>query len=103
MTTFESYVRNNILVNNKYGITDVNSLISIKSMALDRTQYPSIIELIKAKKFDVLEKLPFGEGDFEYLEVMQFYDQNNKRYIATVYSNDALEQDPQLIDIFPLK
>lgn len=98
--TFDSYVINTIIANNEFGITDVNSLKSIKSMSLDREQYPYIKKLIIEKKFDKITQLPFGRNEFEYLEILEFLDQSHCKYIVTVYSNDALESDPQVIDIF---
>lgn len=100
--TFESYVMNSIIANNEFGITDVNSLKSIKSMALNREQYPYIKKLILEKNFDVLTQLPFGKNEFEYIEILEFLDQSSCKYIVTVYSNDALENDPQVIDIFAI-
>jgi hypothetical protein len=98
--TFHSYVINAIIANNEYGITDVHSLKSVKSMALDRNQYPYIKKLLIESKFNAIIELPFGENEFEYLDILEFLDQNHKRYVVTVYSNNALENDPQVIDIF---
>jgi len=100
--TFDSYVIHAIIANNEYGITNVHSLKAIKSMALDRVQYPYIKKLIIENKFNTIVELPFGENQFEYLDILEFLDQNYTRYAVTVYSNDALENDPQVIDIFAI-
>ena len=39
----------------------------------------------------------------EYLDIMIFKDQNNKTYTTTVYDNNELWQDPQIIDIFAMQ
>ena len=100
--TFNSYVINAIIANNEYGITNVHSLKAIKSIALDREHYPYIKNLITENKFNAILELPFGENQFEYLDILEFLDQNHNRYAVTVYSNDALENDPQVIDIFTI-
>ena len=100
--TFDLYVINAIIANNEFGITNVNSLTSIKSMSLDREQYTDIKNLILEKKFDIVRKLPFGKNEFEFLEILEFLDQSNRKYVVTVYSNNALESDPQVIDIFTI-
>lgn len=100
--TFETYVIDNILANNAFEIKKVISLFSLKNMSFDREQYPSIVSLIKENKFDLIKELPFGNNDFEFLEIMSFLDQSGKEYCVTVYSNDSLEHDPQIIDVFKL-
>ena len=103
MSTFESYVIKSILSVNDFNIISVNNLESLKSMSFDRKQYHEIIQLIKAKNFTQINSLSFGTNNFEFLEIMKFDDQNKKNYIVTVYSNNALENDPQVIDIIPLE
>ena len=36
----------------------------------------------------------------EYLDIMMFKDQDNKKYIVTVYDSIELSQDPQIIEIY---
>lgn len=100
MKTFEEYVTTSILANNEFGIKSVNHLESLNSMALDRKTYPQIEALIKQKDFEKIRALPFGDKDFEHLDILKFEDQNNKPFVVTVYSNDSLESDPQVINIF---
>jgi len=101
--TFESYVVKGIMGNNEFGIRSINHLESIKSMNLERENYPNIVQLIRKKDYDSIRELPAGVKDFEYLEIMKFKDQDNMEYIVTVYSGDELSQDPQIIDVFQLK
>ena len=74
----------------------------MKSISFDRNQYPEIVNLIKSHGFKQISDLPFGVNDFEFLEIMRFSDQEGNSYIVTVYSTNALENDPQVIDIFSL-
>jgi hypothetical protein len=100
--SFDSIVTKSILVNNEFQITQVCNLESIRSLTLNKDQYPQIVQLIKNSDFKKIIDLPFGNNDFEYLEIMRFSDQAKKNYIVTIYSNDSLENDPQVIDIFSL-
>lgn len=100
--TFESYVSRALLSNNKYGITEVNSLREVKSISFDKDVYVNVVAIINRKEIDLLQELPFGNNNFECLDIMEFFDQNKAKYIVTVYSNDSLESDPQPIDVFKL-
>jgi len=102
MTSFENYIRQNIIANNRFSITSVSSLSPLKSMVLDRKQYPNIISLIKEGRLEEIIALPYGEQGFEDLDIFKFNDQENREFFVTVYSNDSLESDPQVIDIIPL-
>lgn len=98
--TFETYVIDALLSNNNYGITEVNSLKGIKSIPFDKDVYMKIVEIILRREIDLLQNMPTSNNSFESLDIMEFLDQNMKKYIVTVYSNDSLESDPQLIEVF---
>lgn len=97
---FEDYVEESILINNEFGIMKVHCLESVKSMYLNRDQYPYIVSLIQANDLSEIRKLCMGSNSDDYLEVMQFQDQNQQLYFVTAYDSKALHQDPQVIDIF---
>lgn len=97
---FEDYVEKSILTNNEFGIVKTNRFESVKSIFLDKGQYPHIVSLIQANDLSEIRKLPMGTNTHEYLEIMQFEDQNQHLFFVTVYDSDALYQDPQVIDIF---
>ena len=102
--SFDKYVVRDVLANNKYGITQIESLESLKSLFFVKEEYPHIEELIKTGNIEAITNLPqvpLQTG--EYLDVILFKDQHQKRYIVTVYDSNALEQDPQVIEIYPLK
>lgn len=103
--TFDGYVVRGILANNLYGITEVSDLRLIKSMYLERANYPHIVSLIQDKDLAQLMKMPEGAQHptfQEYLEIVQFQSQDGQKFVATIYDSIGLWQDPQIVDIFPL-
>ena len=103
LSIYNSYVVKSILANNQYNIKEVSNLESIHSRCFIKIEYPHIESLIKEKNIEAIKKLHSNEYEAdEYLDIMTFSDQNQSKYIVTVYDSDALEQDPQVIKIYPL-
>ena len=68
-----------------------------------REEYEQIEKLIKSDKIKGIIKINENQPRTgEYLDVMEFKDQNQKRYIVTVYDSNMLEQDPEVIKIYSL-
>ena len=66
--------------------------------------YPEIRRMLQKKDIESLKKMADNLGKVnEYLDIMIFKDQNNKTYTTTVYDNNELWQDPQIIDIFAMQ
>ena len=100
---YDGYVIRNILANNQFNIEEVNNLESLKSICFFKEEYPIIESFIKEGNIEAIKT--FSENKLrsgEYLDVMLFKDEKQKRYIVTVYDSDMLEQDPQVIEIYPL-
>jgi hypothetical protein len=101
------YVADAIYRNKVYSINEINLLVEIKSMILLRQEYFIILDLAKAGQIEQIKDLPNNETDdgklSEYLAIYTFYDQNEHKYIITVYDGDELWQDPQIWDIFQLE
>lgn len=96
------YVIKNILVNNSFNISTVNDIKDIKSIYFDGEDYIQVEELIKKRDIEGIKQLSQGDNKkrSEYLYVLTFLDQNQKSYVVTVYDNDELGQDPQIIEIY---
>lgn len=93
-----------ILTNNVYGVTEVRDLKSIRSLLFDKENYPDVMRAIENKDWDSLQSFD-GEkknGFGEYLHIVTFSDQEGRAFAATVYDNDELWQDPELVDIIQL-
>lgn len=103
LNIFDKYVVSGILALNEYKIKEVISLESINSLYWENEEYSEILILIKKGDINAIKlfenKQP-NEGHF--LEVMTFKSENNNNYIVTIYDNLELNQDPQIIDIFPI-
>lgn len=100
---YDGYVIRNILANNQFEIEEVNNLESIKSLSFFKEEYPTIESFIKVGNIEAIKT--FSENKLrsgEYLDVMLFNDEKQKKYIVTVYDSDILEQDPQVIEIYSL-
>lgn len=102
-TKFNEYVKKSILANNSYGITEVRNVKSIVSMYFDKRRYAEVERIIKSGNIESLKDLEnTGNPVTEYLDVLQFADQNDVLYAVTAYDSSDLWQDPQVIDIFKL-
>ena len=105
----EDYTWNDLLVrsivlNKQFKITEVKNVENIKSMLYEHEKYPQVKSLISERDFKTIQNVSQEDkiGFKEYLDIIKFTDQVGQNYIVTVYDNDALEQDPQIIEIFPL-
>lgn len=96
---FDEYVINGIKAGNSFGIEKVKDLESIKSMYFNQDAYELVKKMILEGDIDKIKQMSPPES-IEFLEVMFFSDQSNQKYIVTVYDNDNMWQDPQIIDIF---
>ena len=100
---YNDYVIKAILTNEKFEITEVKGLQSLNSRCYVRNEYAQIENLIKDKNFNALKALPANEGESsEYLDIVEFKNQADKFYIATIYDSNELWQDPELIEIYSL-
>src|SRR5688572_32313898 len=100
--SFDSYIVESILTNNEFDIKEVLNLKSIKSLYFTSELYQKVVDLLKKKDIKAIELLEdVGESNGQFLDIMSFIDQSVKNYIVTVYDSIELEQDPQVIDIFP--
>lgn len=103
INSFDKDVVNGILAINQLGIIAVNDLESLKAIFFVKEEYSEIENLIKVGDIKSIKELPERQiRTGEYLDVMLFKDQYQREYIVTVYDSDALEQDPQIIEIYPL-
>ena len=100
---FNTYVINSILANNQFEITAVNSLEALNTGYFIRAEYEAIEKLIREKDIPAIKalKLTNSKAD-DFLTMLSFKDQRQREYIVTVYDSNALEQDPQVIEIYSL-
>lgn len=99
--SFNDYVVGDILNKNKFGITAVSEIASLNSLYFIDEQYYEILKLID--RGDVNAIKAFSNGDLKsttFLEIMKFKDQNKKDYLVTVFDGIALEQNPEVIEIY---
>jgi hypothetical protein len=91
-----------ILADKECRITEVNELESVKYLRFNYEEYPAVEQLLKNNNWHQINETQEPDNGFrEYLEIILFKDQSKRPFVAAVYDSDALEQDPQLIDIFP--
>jgi hypothetical protein len=101
--SFDEHVIRGVLANNRFGITYVNNLESLKSIFFVQEQYAELEKFIKSGNLKAIKA--FNENQSrtgEYLEIMIFTDQSENRYCVTVYDSNTLEQDPQVIEVYQL-
>ena len=101
LSRYDEYVRESILANNSFGITQVHQLETIRSTYFDRNGYEVVQELIRKMDIEKLGQLPENRISVSgYLDVISFKDQSGRSFLVTIYDNVRLEQDPQVIEIF---
>ena len=102
---YDTFITELILSDSVLAIKKVIELTPIKSVLFVEEQYPEIKRLIQKQEWkQIKEREEKPDKEFkEYLDIMRFKDQHHNEYVVTIYDNDELFQDPQIIDIFPLK
>lgn len=108
MQTTDKYsqkVERAILADKEFSILQVQKLECIYSSLFDENQYPTLLSILREAKYDQLPQSQLSQTTQlrEYLMAYKFVDQGDKEYLATVYDSDELWQDPQIVDIIPLK
>lgn len=103
LSKYHNYIVRGILANNQFKINNVQELESIHSRYFLKMEYEAIESLIKEKNVDAINKLRESQRKSdEFLDILTFKDQNQFPYVVTIYDSIALEQDPQVIEIYPL-
>ena len=93
-----------VTTKNNFGIVSVRRFQSIKELYFENNSYSNIVNLIKENNFKAIEEIPQGEKKSfrEYLSIITFRDQDERKYVMTIYDSDELYQDPEIMEIFPL-
>jgi hypothetical protein len=101
--SYDLHVMKHILANNEFGIKSFSDFESLSTGNFDSSCYKQIEDFIKIRDFNAIDALLKNTPRTnEYIDIIQFKDQDFKEYFVSVYDNDALEQDPQIIKIYPL-
>jgi hypothetical protein len=95
-----------ILLDTRFIITQINGWTSLSESIFVQAEYSAIEKLIRAKRIEELKVFikkndKEVQGFCEYLSIMSFTDQNDREYVVTIYDNDELWHDPEIIDIYP--
>ncbi|MEJ0101418.1 MAG: hypothetical protein WDO19_02180 [Bacteroidota bacterium] len=88
------------ILNNDKSIKEVKGLEYIKVVGYTKDNLAKVNELLSNKKYQEISLIPEGQMSEETLLIMKFMNQENDLFIATVYDNDRLWQDPEVINIF---
>ena len=100
---FDDYVIKGILSTNEFDIKQVLNLRTINTFWFSKAIYAEVEKSIKERNFKVLANGSIrDEKNSEYLTVMEFDNEIGNHFIVTVYDNDELWQDPQIIEIYPV-
>ena len=101
LSIYDKIVCRAILSDKEANVTTITNLQNIYSALLDPENYAAILRLLKEKKYNELphDILPVNGVFREYIHAYSFLNQDERKFIATIYDNDELWQDPQVIDI----
>jgi len=104
LNAWDKLIIKSLILSKEFDIHEVRNFEAIKSTMFDEEKYSSIKLLIAEQNWKSIQDISEENkiGFREYIDIIKFTDQLGQNYIATVYDNDALEQGPQIIDIFPL-
>lgn len=103
INTYLTYVIQGILSINKFGIKKVSNLLSLKTICFLQSEYKEIELLIKEGDIEGVKNFREDQPRTgQYLDIILFIDQDNKQYIVTIFDSEALEQDPQIMEVYPL-
>ena len=97
------YVIKDILVNNDFNIQKVINLKDINTFFFQEGIHAEVEKIINEKRFeDLLNETISQERCSEYLYIMSFEDEKDRKFLATIYDSDDLWQNPVVVKIFPL-
>jgi len=83
---------------------EIAHLAHVRSLNFNQVTYPQLLESLKSGQPLQLTGQSEGKSDFgEYVEIYKITTKNGAFYLATFYDSNALEQDPQIIDLIPIK
>lgn len=101
---WNSIVINQVIKEYNFGITQIQDFTPLKDLHFDNTSYSGILTLLKANNLLAVKAIEEATktGFREYLHVITFFDQQQRKFALTVYDSDELLQDPEIIDIIPL-
>ena len=100
---YNDFVIAGILGDDNIKINEISSLISINSLHYNIEFNSFVDELITQGNIEEVKKIELNlPNNREYLEIMTFKDENFNEYIVTIYDNDLLEQDPQVLKTYLL-
>ena len=102
--TWDKKIIVKLLSYQKQSITKVNDYRKFIHLFFDKQTYLAVVSLIEKEDWENIksikqEKLAFKED----LILVMFTDQDGKNCLATIYDNDELWQDPEIIDVFTLQ
>jgi hypothetical protein len=82
---------------------EVDQLVHVKGLPFNQADYAHLLEGLRSGQLPKSTELGEEETFREYVEIYKITAKNGAVYLATFYDSDALEQDPQLMDLIPMK
>lgn len=83
---------------------EVVQLVHVQDLPFKHETYPKLLEGLKNGNLPEPSEQGKEETDFrQYLIIYKIIAENGAVYLGTFYDSDALEQDPQLIDLIAVK
>ena len=105
LNSYELKIEHIIKANSQMKVDAIFKLQSLRYTNYNADQYQSIAALMASNKWYLIkENLEKKTNSFgQYLNIVSFIDETDRRYIASFYESDDLWQDPELVDLFLLK
>lgn len=103
LNDFNAIIKASLLANNSFGIMEVNDLENVNSFYFVPEHYKETEKLLKDGDVKSIRNMPINNAESsQFYYVITFTDQKKKKYVVTIYDNNELWQDPQIIEIFPI-
>src|SRR5258708_4727608 len=104
MSAEEEYLKkiHDSILNYDSNIKQIKNLNFLKVLNYTKHDIEKINSILQNKKLDELDLIPEGLMSEETLILVKFYNQDNRFCVATIYDNDKLWQDPEVLEIHSL-
>jgi hypothetical protein len=83
-------------------IVEIKNLEIFKSILYSKSNVEKVHNILLQFRLSDLDYLPIATMDQEMIIIVKFVDQVGRMFIATLYDNDELWQDPEVINIYSI-
>ena len=100
---YNKLVADRLIASQIFDISLVSKLESLNTFYFVQEDYQYVEKLIKENNIKAIKELKADKPNTgEILDILFFENQNQEKFIVTIYDNNFLEQDPAIIKVYAL-